>query len=124
MVISESRSFPRDTRIPRFGSYGARSEPWNKDREHGKHLRTLISDTRIELRQHKPVSSSLVGFVQELLPETGVYPQVNLAGDLVEQLKQNFSNNNTFIPLLQTFNVLLEGGALDSLNGNAKGEKQ
>jgi len=70
------------------------------------------------------VSSSLVGFVQDLSPETGVYPQVNLASDLVEQLKQNFSNNNIFIPLLQTFNVLLEGSALDSLNGNAKGEKQ
>jgi len=66
----------------------------------------------------------LVGFVQELTPEGGVYPQVNLAGDLVEQLKQNFSNNNIFIPLLQTFNALLEGGALDSLNGNANGEKQ
>ena len=66
----------------------------------------------------------MVGFVQELSPEDGVYPQVNLAGDLVELLKQNFSNNNTFIPLLQTFNVLLEGGALDSLNGNAQGEKQ
>ena len=70
------------------------------------------------------MSSSLVGFVQGLLPEAGVYPQVNLAGDLVEQLKQNFPNNNVFIPLLQTFNVLLEGGALDSLNGNAQGEKQ
>ena len=70
------------------------------------------------------MSSNLVGFVQELSPEDGVYPQVNLAGDLVELLKQNFSNNNTFIPLLQTFNVLLEGGALDSLNGNAQGEKQ
>ena len=70
------------------------------------------------------MSSSLVAFVQELFPEAGVYPQVNLTGDLVEQLKQNFSDNNTFIPLLQTFNILLEGGALDSLNGNAKGEKQ
>jgi len=70
------------------------------------------------------VSSSLVGFVQELSPETGVYSQVNLVDDLVEQLKQNFSNNNIFIPLLQTFNGLLEGGALDSLNGNPKGEKQ
>lgn len=70
------------------------------------------------------MSSSLVGFVQGLLPEAGVYPQVNLTRDLVEQLKQNFPNNNVFIPLLQTFNVLLEGGALDSLNGNAQGEKQ
>jgi hypothetical protein len=70
------------------------------------------------------VSSSLVKFVQQLSPETGVYSQVDLAGDLVEQLKRNFSNNNIFIPLLQTFNVLLEGGTLDSLNGNAKGEKQ
>jgi len=66
----------------------------------------------------------LVGFVQELSPEAGVYPQVNLAEDLVELLKQNFSNNNIFIPLLQTFNVLFEGGALDSLNRNANGEKQ
>ena len=70
------------------------------------------------------MSSSLVGFVQGLLPEAGVYPQVNLAGDLVEQLKQNFPNNNVFNPLLQTFNVLLEGGALDALSGNAQGEKQ
>ena len=53
-----------------------------------------------------------------------MYPQVNLVGDLVEQLKQNFPNNNIFIPLLQTFNVLFEGGALDSLNGSANGEKQ
>lgn len=74
--------------------------------------------------QHKPVASSLVGFVQDLSPETGIYPQVNLVGDLVEQLKLNFSNNNIFIPLLQTFNVLLEGCALDSLNGNSRGENQ
>jgi len=66
----------------------------------------------------------LVEFVQELTPEAGVYPQVDLAGDLVEQLKRNFSDNNIFIPLLQTFNVLLEGGALDPLNGNTKGETQ
>jgi len=58
------------------------------------------------------------------MPEAGAYPQVDLAGDLVVQLKRNFSDNNTFIPLLQTFNVLFEGGALDSLNGNARGEKQ
>lgn len=70
------------------------------------------------------MSSSLVGFVQELAPETGVYPQVDLTGDLVKQLKQNFSNNNIFVPLLQTFEVLLESGAFDSLNGNAKGEKE
>lgn len=70
------------------------------------------------------MSSSLVSFVQELAPEAGVYPQVDLARDLVEQLKRNFSNNNIFIPLLQTFNVLLEGSALDPLNGNAGGEKQ
>ena len=70
------------------------------------------------------MSSSLVNFVQELAPEAGVYPQVSLARDLVGQLKHNFSNNNVFIPLLQTFNVLLEGSALDSLIGNAEGEKQ
>jgi hypothetical protein len=66
----------------------------------------------------------LVEFVQGLAPEDGVYPQVNLTGDLVKQLKTNFSNNNVFIPLLQTSDVLLESGALDSLNGNAEGEKQ
>lgn len=66
----------------------------------------------------------MVEFVQELTPEAGVYPQVDLTGELVKQLKQNFSNNNIFIPLLQTFDVLLEGGALDSLNGNVNGEKQ
>jgi hypothetical protein len=66
----------------------------------------------------------LVEFVQGLAPEGGVYPQVNLTGDLVKQLKNNFSNNNIFIPLLQTSDALLESGALDSLNGNAEGEKQ
>lgn len=70
------------------------------------------------------MSSCLVNFVQGLTPEAGVYPQVSLVRDLVEQLKHNFSNNNIFIPLLQTFNVLLEGCALDSLNGNVEGEKQ
>jgi tubulin-specific chaperone D len=70
------------------------------------------------------VSSSLVNFVQELAPEAGVYPQVSLTTDLVEQLKRNFSNNNIFIPLLQTFNVLLEGNALEPLKGNDEGEKQ
>lgn len=70
------------------------------------------------------MSSSLVNFVQELDPEGGVYPQVSLVRDLVEQFKRNFSSNNIVIPLLQTFNVLLEGRALDSLNGNTEGEKQ
>ena len=74
--------------------------------------------------QQRPVSSNLVGFVRELAPEGGIYPQVNLVGDLVKQLKRHFSNNNVFIPLLQTCDVLLESGALDYLNGSAEGEKQ
>lgn len=41
MVISESRAFPRDFGISRLGFDGPRLESWNKDGEHGEHLRAL-----------------------------------------------------------------------------------
>jgi hypothetical protein len=124
VVIPESGPLPRDSGVSGFSFDGSCLESRNKDREHSEHLRRVTHDMGAEHRKHRPVSSNLVGFVRELAPATGAYPQVKLAGDLVDQLKCNFSDNNIFIPLLQTVNVLLDGGALDLLNGNAEGEKQ
>ena len=46
MVVPQSSSFPQDTGISQLSSYGARLEPWNKDREHGEHPQMLAYDAK------------------------------------------------------------------------------
>lgn len=54
--------------------------------------------------------------------ETG-YDLRCLVQDLVKRTTGNLSSNNTVIPILQTFNVLLEADALESLYEDEEGLK-
>lgn len=66
----------------------------------------------------------MVDFSRKLPVEGLPYDLRGFVGDLVEQLKQNISKNNLALPLLQTFNVLLEGDALDMLTDDNIGLKR
>jgi tubulin-specific chaperone D len=71
------------------------------------------SNASVQLR---PVSSSLADYVRQLPVAGPRYCSKDLVGDLGGKLKQNLSNNNFFLPLLQTFNVLLQVEALEKLS--------
>ncbi|KIY64974.1 ARM repeat-containing protein [Cylindrobasidium torrendii FP15055 ss-10] len=61
---------------------------------------------------HKPVSRSIVAHVKSL-------PRMNaatLVHDLLKHAKANWNANSTVLPVLQTLNILLEGGALEDLD--------
>lgn len=68
--------------------------------------------------QQRPVTRSLVTYAQSLplvaTPSTR-YDLCGLAKDLLAPAAQNLSANNVVVPILQTFNVLLEADAFDPL---------
>ncbi|KAJ6559228.1 TBCD protein [Mycena vulgaris] len=74
----------------------------------------------------RPVGSSLVEYCRSLpltadAAETG-YSLVGLARDLLGHARANFTSNGVVVPVLQTFNVLLEADALRRLPENSQGE--
>ncbi|KAH9841553.1 TBCD protein [Rhodofomes roseus] len=72
----------------------------------------------------RPVTASLIGYVHTLpvraTPPSG-YDQCSLAQDLVAQASINLNSNNVIIPVLQTFNVLLESDVLEELSDDPTG---
>jgi hypothetical protein len=70
------------------------------------------------------VSSSLVAYTGTL-PVRPDFPSgyslVNLAVDLADHAKSHITLNAKVIPVLQTLNVLVEGGALDRLAEDDEG---
>ncbi|KAJ7935612.1 tubulin folding cofactor D C terminal-domain-containing protein [Mycena leptocephala] len=76
---------------------------------------------------HRPVGLSLVEYSKSLPlagdtdPEIG-YNLVELAGDLLSHARANFTSNGVVVPVLQTFNVLLEADALRRLQEDSHGE--
>lgn len=73
--------------------------------------------------QHRPVSTSLSAYARSL-PVSGptdAYDLVTFANDLVKYAQANLSSNNIIIPVLQTFSVLLEAGALEKLPSDDSG---
>ncbi|KAG6918758.1 hypothetical protein DXG01_011949 [Tephrocybe rancida] len=72
---------------------------------------------------HRPLSTSIVSYTRSLpiVNEDGGYDLNTLVNDLIAQAKSNLASNATVIPVLQTFNILLEGGALTTLSGDAHG---
>ncbi|KAF9808522.1 hypothetical protein IEO21_07853 [Rhodonia placenta] len=77
----------------------------------------LSASTKTDSTQ-RPVTRSLVKYAQSLplvaTPSTR-YDLCGLAKDLLAPAARNFSANNVVVPILQTFNVLLEADAFDPL---------
>ncbi|KAJ7288359.1 TBCD protein [Mycena rebaudengoi] len=72
----------------------------------------------------RPVGQSLVVYCQTLPVAGGPrYSLLGLAKDLISHARANFSSNGVVVPVLQTFNVLLEADALRRLVGDAEGER-
>lgn len=72
---------------------------------------------------HRPVSTSLSAYARSL-PASGTtdaYDLVTFAKDLIKYAQANLNSNNIIIPVLQTFNVLLEAGALEKLSSDDSG---
>jgi hypothetical protein len=70
------------------------------------------------------VSSSLVDYAQALpitSSEPSGYDLVTFVGDLVAHAKSHLTQNAIVIPVLQTFNILIGGDALDRLSEDSKG---
>lgn len=65
---------------------------------------------------------SLVDYVKSLptkAAQDGHYDIQTLAGDLIAQCSQKLAVNSVVIPIFQTFNVLLEGDAFESVHGDS-----
>ncbi|TFY52216.1 hypothetical protein EVJ58_g10139 [Rhodofomes roseus] len=122
-----------------LSSSGAETVNWNEgDKLFPKAVRLLEVDsyrrevlaglvlsvsTKTDSTQ-RPVTASLIGYVHTLpvraTPPSG-YDQCSLAQDLVAQASINLSSNNVIIPVLQTFNVLLESDVLEELSDDPTG---
>ncbi|KAJ6613342.1 TBCD protein [Mycena sp. CBHHK59/15] len=74
----------------------------------------------------RPVALSLVEYSRTLPlagdPETG-YSLVGLTRDLIGHARAHVTSNGVVVPVLQTFNVLLEADALRRLPEDAEGER-
>jgi hypothetical protein len=74
--------------------------------------------------QRGPVSSSLVAYAQALPispSRLSGYDLVTFVGDLVAHAKSHLTQNAVVIPVLQTFNTLIGGDALDRLCEDSEG---
>ncbi|TCD65493.1 hypothetical protein EIP91_002577 [Steccherinum ochraceum] len=74
----------------------------------------------------RPVSTSLVNFAKSLPPRETAdagYSSQTLAEDLIAHCSQNLTANGIVIPVLQTFNVLLEGDAFEALHEHPSGSQ-
>lgn len=67
------------------------------------------------------MSTSLVAHIKSLPIESsdGSYDLVTFVNDLKDHARANWSSNTVVMPVLQTFNVLLEGGALVGLEDDS-----
>jgi hypothetical protein len=73
--------------------------------------------------QQRPVAASLVTYVRSLpvSPGQAGYDINSLVDDLVSNLKAHVTSNVVVVPILQTFNLLLEGDALHQLSDDPRG---
>ena len=73
------------------------------------------------------MSSSLVAYAKGL-PITSSAPSgydlVTFIGDLIAHAKSHLTQNGVVIPVLQTFNILIGGDALDRLSEDMEGMKR
>ncbi|KAI5983473.1 armadillo-type protein [Pisolithus albus] len=82
----------------------------------------LSVSTRTNSTQ-RPASSSLAAYVRELpvSSDRNGYSQASLARDLIEHAMKHMTSNNVVVPVLQTFNMLLEGDAIARLPESGTG---
>ncbi|KZT73795.1 ARM repeat-containing protein [Daedalea quercina L-15889] len=83
----------------------------------------LSASTKTDSTQ-RPVTASLVGYARGLpvsATQSGRYDQCRLAQDLVTQASRNLASNNIVVPVLQTFNVLLESDVCEELSDDPAG---
>lgn len=74
--------------------------------------------------QRAPVSSSLVAYARALpiqSDHSSSYGLTDFVLDLINHAKSNITSNAIVVPVLQTFNILVEGDALNRLDDNDKG---
>lgn len=71
----------------------------------------------------RPVATSLVSYVRSLPVSTngGSYDITILVEDLIENIEKSITSNAVVVPVLQTFNALLEADALNGLSGDSRG---
>ncbi|CDO71460.1 hypothetical protein BN946_scf184909.g54 [Trametes cinnabarina] len=72
----------------------------------------------------RPVANSLVNYALQLpvaTDEPDQYDQRSLARDLLDQAQWNVTSNNVVVPVLQAFNILLEGDAFENLSQDSEG---
>ncbi|KAI0720503.1 TBCD protein [Cerioporus squamosus] len=85
----------------------------------------LSASTKTDSTQ-RPVTSALVGWASKLslaVDQPDRYDLRNLAQDLLAQAMTNVSSNNVVVPVLQTFNVLLEADVFENLPQDPEGMK-
>lgn len=82
-----------------------------------------LCDRIIYFDQQRPMASSLVEYVQTLPVDDGMetYSRVQFVENLVDRVRSNLNSNAIAIPIFQTFNVVLEGGALQELSDDPRG---
>ncbi|KAG7088453.1 hypothetical protein E1B28_012444 [Marasmius oreades] len=67
---------------------------------------------------HRPAATSLVSYIRSLpaySADTSGYDAVTFAKDLYEHATANLTSNAVMLPVLQVFNILLEGDAFESV---------
>lgn len=69
------------------------------------------------------MGASLVSYVGSLPVSVvhGAYDATSLVEDLLDDVKAHVTSNLIVVPILQTFNLLLEGGALNGLSDSFRG---
>ncbi|KAF5369524.1 hypothetical protein D9758_002666 [Tetrapyrgos nigripes] len=73
---------------------------------------------------HRPVTASLVAYVSSLplhRNESSKYDLLSIFDDLFDHMKKNATANSVVLPVLQVFNVLLEGEAFELLQEEHEG---
>ncbi|KNZ80978.1 Tubulin-specific chaperone D [Termitomyces sp. J132] len=86
---------------------------------------SLCSSNSHALVQYRPLAASLISYVK-LLPVTNKnngYDLITLVEDLIARAKSNLASNVIVIPVLQTFDILLEGDALTNIFDDPLGSK-
>ena len=73
--------------------------------------------------QQRPLSTSLVSYFNSLpITIRGVgYDADAIVSDLISRIQSHVASNTVVIPILQTFNVLLQGGVLCDVASNSRG---
>lgn len=92
-------------------------------------LRLASGAEHVFVSQQRPVGASLVEYSRGLPLSAGAdadtapgYSLVGLARDLLAHARANFTSNGVVVPVLQTFNVLLEADALRRLPQDSQGD--